>query len=120
MVAGFQAIDLGYIEAAMGLGQPPLSIFLGVALPMARMSLLTSAVLTFTHTVGEFGVVLMVGGNIPGVTRTLSIALYDRVSDGDYAAAGQISLTLLAFSVVALVAIYLRSGLSPRRVIDAG
>jgi molybdate transport system permease protein len=65
--------------------------------------------------VGEFGVVLMVGGNIPGVTRTLSIALYDQVQDGDYAAAGRLSMMLLGFAVVALVAIYLRAG---RRVSD--
>ncbi len=77
---------------------------------MARNSLLTSAVLTFAHTVGEFGVVLMVGGNIPGVTRTLSIVIYDQVQDGSYGAAGRLSLILLGFSVVALVLIYFRSG----------
>ena len=108
MVAGFQGIDRGYLEAAAGLGWSPRRIFLGVALPMTRASLLASAVLTFAHTVGEFGVVLMVGGNIPGVTRTLSISLYDRVQDSDYAAAGQISLIMLAFSMVALALIYLR------------
>ena len=110
MVAGFQGIERGYLEAAAGLGWSPRGIFLGVALPMARASLLTSAVLTFAHTVGEFGVVLMVGGNIPGVTRTLSIALYDRVQDGDYGAAGRLSAMLLGLSAVALVVIYLRSG----------
>jgi molybdate transport system permease protein len=116
MVAGFQGIERGYLETAAGLGWSPKRVFMGVVLPMTRASLLTSAVLTFAHTVGEFGVVLMVGGNIPGVTRTLSIALYDRVQDGDYGAAGRLSLVLLGFSVVALVVIYVRSG---RRVIDA-
>jgi molybdate transport system permease protein len=120
MVAGFQGIDRGYLETATGLGVSPARAFWSVALPMARPALLTSAVLTFTHTVGEFGVVLMVGGNIPGVTRTLSIALYDRVEDGDYAAAGQISMLLAAFSLVALVAIYVRSGWRGRRVIEVG
>ena len=115
MVAGFQGIERGYLDAAAGLGWSPRSVFLGVGLPMARASLVTSAVLTFAHTVGEFGVVLMVGGNIPGVTRTLSIALYDRGQDGDYGAAGRLSLLLLGFSVVALVVIYIRSG---RRAVD--
>jgi molybdate transport system permease protein len=120
MVAGFQGIERGYFEAAAGLGVSPVRTFWCVALPMARVSLLTSAVLTFTHTVGEFGVVLMLGGNIPGVTRTLSIALYDRVEDGDYASAGQISLLLMVFSLVALVAIYARSGWRGRRVVEVG
>jgi len=120
LVAGFQGIERGYFEAAAGLGVSPGRVFRHVALPMARVSLLTSAVLTFTHTVGEFGVVLMVGGNIPGVTRTLSIALYDRVSDGDFAGAGRISMVLLVFSMVALVVIYVRSGWASRRVTDVG
>ena len=96
-----------YIEAAEGLGVPPLKVFSTVVLPMTRTSLLTSAVLAFTHTVGEFGVVLMLGGNIPGVTRTLSISLYDLVQDGNYAAANRTALILILFSLVALGAIYL-------------
>ena len=71
------------------------------------LSVLTSAVLTFTHTVGEFGVVLMLGGNIPGATRTLSISLYDLVQDGDYQAANRTALLLLVFSMAALLTIYL-------------
>lgn len=114
MVAGFHAIDPGYLEAAAGLGVPPLARFLRIALPMARNSLLASAILTFTHTVGEFGVVLMVGGNIPGTTRTLSIALYDRVQDSDFTGANAVALWLLGFSAVALLAIYWRSG-TPKR-----
>lgn len=107
LVAGFGAIDHGYIEAAAGLGASPWRVFQTVVLPMARTSLLTSAVLTFTHTVGEFGVVLMLGGNIPGRTRTLSISLYDLVQDGDYTAANRTALVLVAFAMATLLVIYL-------------
>lgn len=107
LVAGFEAVERGYIEAAAGLGAAPARLFFSVVLPMARASLLTSAVLTFTHTVGEFGVVLMLGGNIPGATRTLSISLYDLVQDGNYAAANRTALALVAFAMAALVVIYL-------------
>ncbi|RZU39745.1 molybdate ABC transporter permease subunit [Edaphobacter modestus] len=107
LVAGFEAVDRGYVEAAAGLGASPRRVFLSVVLPMARASLLTSTVLTFTHTVGEFGVVLMLGGNIPGATRTLSISLYDLVQDGNYAAANRTALALVGFAMVALVVIYL-------------
>jgi molybdate transport system permease protein len=107
LVAGFDAVDREYVEAAAGLGASPWKVFGTVVLPMARASLLTSAVLAFTHTVGEFGVVLMLGGNIPGVTRTLSISLYDLVQDGNYAAANRTALVLLAISMTALLVIYL-------------
>lgn len=107
LVAGFEAVERGYIEAAAGLGASPARVFFSVVLPMARASLLTSAVLTFTHTVGEFGVVLMLGGNIPGATRTLSISLYDLVQDGNYAAANRTALVLVVFATAALAVIYL-------------
>ncbi|HMF54497.1 MAG TPA: molybdate ABC transporter permease subunit [Edaphobacter sp.] len=107
LVAGFEAVDRGYIEAAAGLGASPARVFFSVMLPMARTSLLTSTVLAFTHTVGEFGVVLMLGGNIPGATRTLSISLYDLVQDGNYAAANRTALALVGFAMLALVVIYL-------------
>jgi len=107
LVAGFESVDRRYLEAAAGLGATPRKIFWTLVLPMARASLLTSAVLTFTHTVGEFGVVLMLGGNIPGATRTLSISLYDLVQDGNYAAANRTALVLVCFATVALLAIYL-------------
>jgi molybdate transport system permease protein len=110
LVAGFEAVDKGFIEAAEGLGVRPAKVFRTVVLPMARASLLTSAILTFTHTVGEFGVVLMLGGNIPGATRTLSISLYDLVQDGNYAAANRTAVVLVGFAVVALLAIYLLPG----------
>jgi molybdate transport system permease protein len=111
LVAGFQAVDRGFIEAAAGLGAAPAKVFLSVVLPMTRASLLTSAILAFTHTVGEFGVVLMLGGNIPGATRTLSISLYDLVQDGNYAAANRTALVLMVFAMVALLVIYLLPGI---------
>jgi molybdate transport system permease protein len=104
-------VDREYVEAAEGLRAKPWQVFLSVVLPMTRASVLTSAVLAFTHTVGEFGVVLMLGGNIPGATRTLSISLYDLVEDGNYAAANQTALVLVVFSALALMAIYLLPGI---------
>jgi len=111
LVAGFSAIDHGYVEAAAGLGASPWRTFRSVVLPLTRASLLTSAVLTFTHTVGEFGVVLMIGGNIPGATRTLSISLYDLVQDGSYTAANRTALVLVVFAMAALLMIYLLPGI---------
>jgi len=110
LVAGFRAVDKSYLESAAGLGVRPGGVFFSIVLPLAKNSLLASAVLTFTHTVGEFGVVLMLGGNIPGATRTLSIALYDQVQDFDYAAANRTALVLLVVSVAALLMIYGRNG----------
>jgi molybdate transport system permease protein len=107
LVAGFAGIDRGYAEAAAGLGIGPWRTFREAMLPMMRGSVLTAAVLTFTHTVGEFGVVLMLGGNIPGATRTLSISLYDQVQDFDYAAANRTAALLLGVATIALLVIYL-------------
>lgn len=107
LVAGFSATDSAYLEAAAGLGIAPWQAFLRVVLPLSKGSLLTAAVLTFTHTVGEFGVVLMLGGNIPGATRTLSIALYDQVQDFDLSGANHIAALLLATSLAALLIVYL-------------
>jgi molybdate transport system permease protein len=109
LVSGFSAVDGAYVEAAAGLGASPWRTFWTVVMPLTRGSLLTSAVLTFTHTVGEFGMVLMLGGNIPGATRTLSIALYDQVEEFNYAAANRTALVLVAFSLVTLVVVYWRS-----------
>ena len=110
LVAGFGAVERSYIEMAAGLGASPWRTFWSVVLPLTSGSLLTSAVLTFTHTVGEFGVVLMLGGNIPGATRTLAISLYDQVQDFNYAAANRTAAVLLVVSLAALVAIYSRRG----------
>ncbi len=111
LVAGFSSVGRGYLEAAAGLGARPAKMFFSVVLPMARLSVLTSAVLAFTHTVGEFGVVLMIGGNIPGATQTLSISLYDLVQEGNYAAAERTALLLVGFSLAALLVIYLLPGI---------
>ena len=106
LVAGFRAVDPALIETAATLGASPMRAFRTITLPLSKPSLVTAAVLTFTHTVGEFGVVLMLGGNIPGATRTLSIALYDQVQDFNYAAANRTAGMLLGFSLLTLVAIY--------------
>ncbi len=108
LVAGFRGVDTALLEAAATLGASPMRAFRTITLPLTRPSLVTAAVLTFTHTVGEFGVVLMLGGNIPGATRTLSIALYDQVQDFNYAAANRTAAVLLAFSLVTLIVVYWR------------
>jgi molybdate transport system permease protein len=108
LVAGFRAVDPALLEVAATLGASPLRAFRTITLPLAKPSLVTAAVLTFTHTVGEFGVVLMLGGNIPGATRTLSIALYDQVQDFNYAAANRTAAVLLAFSLATLIVVYWR------------
>jgi molybdate transport system permease protein len=112
LVAGFQAIGKEYVEAAALLGASPLRSFFDITLPLARPAVLSATVLVFLHTVGEFGVVLMVGGNIPGTTRTLSIALFDQVQDGNYAAANRTAAVLIALAVVGLALVY---GHRPRR-----
>ncbi|MDP9050346.1 MAG: molybdate ABC transporter permease subunit [Acidobacteriota bacterium] len=108
LVAGFRAVDPALLEVAATLGASPGRAFRTITLPLARPSLVAAAVLTFTHTVGEFGVVLMLGGNIPGATRTLSIALYDQVQEFNYAAANRTAAALLAFSMVTLIVVYWR------------
>lgn len=106
LLTAFSGIDRRLLEASAVLGRGRPGTLLRVVLPLSRAGLATAAVLTFAHTVGEFGVVLMVGGNIPGETRTVSIAVYDSVQAFDYAAAGRTSLLLLAFSLVVLTAVY--------------
>ena len=109
LVAGFGAVDRAMVDAARLLGAGPLRIVLTLFVPLAGRSLLAAAILSFLHTVGEFGVVLMLGGDIPGATRTLSILLYNQVENFDYAAAGRTAAVLLSLSVVALAAIYIGS-----------
>ena len=106
MTSGFRSVDREILEAAQLLSPRPGKILARVLLPLVQPGLLTAAVLAFTHTVGEFGVVLMIGGNIPGVTRTLSISIYDQVQDFAYAQANHTSLLLLGFSFLALLIIY--------------
>lgn len=106
IVAGLRAVNPSYLEAAATLGASPVRTFRAVALPLAKGSLVTATVLAFTHTVGEFGVVLMLGGSIPGRTRTLSIALFNLVENGDFNAANTLALLLLGFSTAALLLLY--------------
>ena len=102
----FSAIGYRPMEVAATLGASPLDRFVTVAIPLARPGFLTAAVLGFAHTVGEFGVVLMIGGNIPGETQVLSIAIYDHVESLEYAHAHWLSGGLLLMSFVLLIAVY--------------
>src|SRR5262249_49118217 len=106
MAAAFRGVDQRLIDAARTLGVGQAEIYRRVVLPLAWPGLITALVLTFAHTVGEFGVVLMVGGNIPGVTRTLSIDIYDQVQMLNYASANQTALVLLVFSYSLLCLVY--------------
>lgn len=101
--AALARVDRRLVEASYALGAGRLETFLRVSLPLARPGVVAGAVLAFAHTLGEFGVVLMVGGNVPGRTRTLSIALFDAVEQLDWEAAHRTSLLLLALSFAALV-----------------
>lgn len=102
----FTALGRAPMEAAATLGARPLDAFLTVVVPLSLRGYLTAAVLTFAHTLGEFGVVLMVGGNIPGQTRTVSIAIYEHVERIDYGAAHVLSGILLALSFLILLILY--------------
>ena len=102
----FEAIPERLLEAAATLRARPWDRFFSVALPLARPGLVTASVLGFAHTVGEFGVVLMIGGNIPDRTRVLSVALYDHVEAGEFAAAHRLAGALVAFALVVLVTLY--------------
>ena len=106
MMAGFSGIDRRLLEASFVLGRSWPATVGRVVLPLSRTGLATAVVLTFAHTVGEFGVVLMVGGNIAGETRTASISVYDAVQSFDDATAARMSLLLLVFSAVVLIATY--------------
>jgi molybdate transport system permease protein len=108
----FEAIGDRPLEVAACLGAGPLDRFLTVALPLAWPGVVTAAVLGFAHTVGEFGVVLMIGGNIPGQTRVLSMRIYDHVQAGEYHQANVLSLCLMVVAFAALLAMSL---LRPRR-----
>jgi molybdate transport system permease protein len=104
--AGFGAVDRKLIEASWTLGASRLETFFRVILPLSAAGAVTGIVLSFAHAIGEFGVVLMVGGNIPGVTQTISIDIYDQVQAGNYDAANRTALALLLFSFLVLSVIY--------------
>ncbi|HTS27383.1 MAG TPA: molybdate ABC transporter permease subunit [Bryobacteraceae bacterium] len=104
--AAFGAVDRKLLEASWCLGVSRAATFRRVLAPLALPGIATGAILSFAHTMGEFGVVLMVGGNIAGVTRTVSISIYDQVQALNYQAAGRTSLFLLGFSFTVLVVVY--------------
>jgi molybdate transport system permease protein len=104
--AALARVDQRLVEASYTLGESRLKTFQRVSLPLALPGVVAGAVLTFAHTLGEFGVVLMVGGNLPGATRTLSVSIFDSVEQLDYASAGKTSLLLLAVSFAVLVVTY--------------
>ena len=104
--AAFGAVDAKLIEASWTLGISRLATFFRVTLPLSVAGVVTGVVISFAHTMGEFGVVLMVGGNIEGVTRTVSIDIYDEVQALNYAGAGQTALFLLVVSFAILSVVY--------------
>jgi molybdate transport system permease protein len=106
IAAAFGSVERKYIEASWMLGVSNLGTFFRVVIPQSWQGVLTGVVLSFAHTVGEFGVVLMVGGNIPGVTRTLSIDIYDQVLTLNYSSAASTSIVLLVLSFVILSVVY--------------
>ena len=106
VISGFEAVDKNLKDAAKTLGKSGFEIFYRLELPLIKSSLLTGCVLAFAHTVGEFGVVLMIGGNIDGVSRVASIAIYDKVESFDYLSAHIYSAILFVFSFLILFAVY--------------
>ncbi len=114
--SAFEAVGRAPMEAAATLRAGPLDAFFSVAVPLSKRGFLTGIVLSFAHTIGEFGVVLMVGGNIPGQTRVISIAIYEQVETLDYAQAHALSLILLVFSFSVLLVVYSLNRRAPVRV----
>lgn len=110
--AAIASVDGRLLEVSYCLGRSRLATFVRVTLPLSLNGVLAGAVLAFAHTLGEFGVVLMVGGNVAGQTRTLSIALYDHVETLEYAAANRTAALLLAISFLVLVVVYALQGRS--------
>ncbi|MEO1192652.1 MAG: molybdate ABC transporter permease subunit [Pseudomonadota bacterium] len=104
--SSFEALGPGPLEAAASLRASPINAFFTVVVPLSARGFLTACVMTFAHTIGEFGVVLMVGGNIPGETRVISIAIYEQVETLRYQEAHILSAGLLLFSFVVLVLVY--------------
>jgi molybdate transport system permease protein len=104
--ASFGSVDLKFLHASASLGHSPAQTFRRVVIPLSKAGLVTGFTLSFAHTLGEFGVVLMVGGNIPGVTRTISIDIYDRVQEAQYASANSTAIVLLMISFLLLSVVY--------------
>lgn len=114
--AAFARVPAGLLQAAATLGAKPADQFRSVVLPLSKRSFLVAASLGFAHTVGEFGVVLMIGGNIPGETQVLSIALYDYVETLRFDEAHRLAAGLVVFSVALLFALYRGAGTTPWRL----
>lgn len=114
--SAFDAVGRDPVEAAATLGASPRDAFFSVVMPLAARGYLTACVLTFAHTLGEFGVVLMVGGNIPGETRVVSIAIYEHVETLRYAEAHALAAGLLSFSFIVLLVVYTLNRRAPLRV----
>ena len=106
LIASFESLDRRLLDASSVLGAGRVRTFLRVILPLSWSGLVTALVLSFAHTLGEFGVVLMVGGNLPGITRTVSIDIYDRAQALDYSGAHRMALLLLLISFVVLSLVY--------------
>ena len=106
LVASFESLDRRLLDASSIMGASPLRAFLRIILPLAWPGVITALVLSFAHTLGEFGVVLMVGGNLPGITRTISVDIYDHVEALDYTGAHQTALLLLLISFIVLAIVY--------------
>src|SRR5216117_2970412 len=106
LIASFEGVDRKLLDASAVLGAGRLRTFRRVILPLALPGVVTALVLSFAHTLGEFGVVLMVGGNLPGVTRTVSIDIYDHVQSLEYADANRMAIILLVFSFAVLSVVY--------------
>ncbi|MBF0211977.1 MAG: molybdate ABC transporter permease subunit [Magnetococcales bacterium] len=104
--SAFEAVGDRPLEVAATLRASPLDAFFSVAVPLAAPGFLTASILTFAHTVGEFGVVLMIGGNLPGVTRVASVQIYDHVEALEYMQAHRLSAVMLVFSFFVLLALY--------------
>jgi len=108
--SAFEAIGDAPFEAAATLRASPLDRFLTIALPLALPGFVSASILTFAHTVGEFGVVLMIGGNLPGITRVASVQIYDHVEALEYADAHRLAAIMLVFSFVVLLGLHLGRG----------
>ena len=102
----FEGIGERPLEVAATLRASPIDAFFSVAVPMALPGFLTASILTFAHTVGEFGVVLMIGGNLPGITRVASVQIYDHVEAMEYSQAHRLSAVMLIFSFIVLLVLY--------------
>lgn len=116
----FEAIGDRPLEVAATLGASPIDRYFSIAIPMAKPGFFTAAVLGFAHTVGEFGVVLMIGGNIPGETRVISVQIYDHVEALAYDEANRLALLMIVFSFLVLLSVYSLRKKSQRQILSFG